>query len=216
MRRLGWLVGLALCLGGCVSPEQERLRGYNAEGVALFQRGEYAVARQNFQAALELQPGDPALLYNLGQCSDRLGDTAAAEHAYTDCLHQAPAHAPCRHALCRLLVRAGRTPEAVRLVDDWLQREPAAAGPYAADGWLWFQAGDLPRAQGRLQQALERDPHDCQTLIQLAQVYEAMHRPERAVVLYERSLRQDPQQPDVVQHLNALRAQGIGPPHPDE
>lgn len=215
MRR-AWLVGLAVCLGGCVSAEQQRLRDYNAEGVQLFQRGEYAAARQTFQAALELQPDDAGLLYDLGQCSDRLGDAAAAERAYTDCLKRAPGHTACHHALCRLLVRQGRTPDAAREVDDWMRREPNAAGPYAADGWLWFQAGDLPRAQGRLQQALERDPHDCQALVQLAQVYEAMHRPDRAVVLYERALKQEPAQPDVVQRLNALRAQGAGPPRPDE
>ena len=102
------------------------------------------------------------------------------------------------------------------LVDEWLQKQPNAAGPYAADGWLWFQAGDLPRAQGRLLQALERDPHDVQALTQLAQVYEALHRPERAVVLYERALRQDPAQPDVAQRLEALRSQGVKPPRPDE
>ena len=216
MRRLWWLVGLVLCLGGCASPEQERLRNYNADGLAAFQRGEYADARQTFQAALELQPEDAGLRYNIGQCSDRLGDATAAERAYSDCLRRSPEHAACRHALCRLLVRSGRTPEAVHMVDDWLQKQPNAAGPYAADGWLWLQAGDLPRAQGRLQQALERDPHDGQALIQLAQVYEAMHRPERAIVLYERALKQDPQQPDVVQRLNALRSQGAGAPHPDE
>jgi Tfp pilus assembly protein PilF len=216
MRRVWWLVGLLVCLGGCASEQQERLRTYNTEGVTLFQRGEYAAARQNFEAALQLQPDDAGLRYNVGQCCDRLGDAAGAERAYTACLQVAPEHAPCRHALCRLLVRDGRTPDAVRLVDEWLQKQPNAAGPYAADGWLWFQAGDLPRAQGRLQQALERDPHDVQALLQLAQVYEATHRPERAVVLYERALRQDPQQPDVVRRLDALRSQGAGPPRPDQ
>jgi Tfp pilus assembly protein PilF len=216
MRRVMWAAGLALCLASCASTEQERVRDYNAAGLVLFQRGEYAAARQTFQAALELQPEDAGLMYNVGQCCDRLGDAAGAERFYTSCLQRSSRHDPCRHALCKLLVRQGRTPEATRIVNDWLAREPQSSAPCAADGWLWLQAGDLPRAQGRFQQALERDPRDREALTQLAQVYEAMQRPDRAAVLYERALDRDPNQPDVVQRLSRLRAQAPGRPHPDE
>ena len=107
-------------------------------------------------------------------------------------------------------------PDAVQFVSDWLAREPREASAYAADAWLWAEAGDLPRAQARLQQALDLDPHNALALVQLAQVYETMHRPDRAVVLYERALAQDPNEPDVRQRLDHLRAQGAGHPHPDE
>ena len=55
-------------------PPQEILTA-SAEGVHLFKQGNYQSARENFVAALELNPKDAALLYNVGQCYDRLGET---------------------------------------------------------------------------------------------------------------------------------------------
>jgi tetratricopeptide (TPR) repeat protein len=102
------------------------------------------------------------------------------------------------------------------MVEDWLARQPKQAGPYAEDGWLWHEARDLPRAQGRLQQALQLDPHNVRALNELGQVYEEMYRFDRALVLYERSLSQDPNQPDVLRRVKELRAQGVTPPKPEE
>src|SRR5437879_13902593 len=107
MRWASWFLVLALCLAGCESASQERLRDYNQDGVYLFERGDYAAARQSFQAALALKPEDPGLLYNLGECCDRSGDTIKAERYYQQCLVQAPNHADCRHVLASMLVRLG-------------------------------------------------------------------------------------------------------------
>lgn len=215
-RRIGLVVGLLLT--GCVPAAievQERVREYNDDGVYLFQRGDYRSAVESFQAARALQPDDVGLLYNAGQCHDRLGETERAERHYRECLARSPNHAACRHALGALLVRTGRGSDAVAMTDEWLTREPKLAAAYAEDGWLWHQAGDLPRAQARLQQALLLDPHDVRALTELALVYEAMQRPDRALVLYERALDHNPHQPDVVQRLNQLRAQGVSRPRPD-
>src|SRR6266404_1655979 len=215
MRWMSGLLALALGLQGCESASQERLRDYNPDGLYLFQRGDYAAARESFQAALTLKPNDPGLLYNVGECYDRLGDPAKAERSYNECLVQTPNHTDCRHALASMLVRVGRKEDATRLVEDWLAREPRLAAAYAEDGWLWHQAGDLPRAQTRLQQALELDPHEPRALVGLALVYEAMQRPDRAAALYERVLERDPHQVEVARRLNRLRSQGAHQPQPD-
>src|SRR5262245_1740601 len=59
MRWPGWVLAAGLCLGGCASPVQERVRDYNLDGLHLFQQGDYAAARESFQAALDLEPGNP-------------------------------------------------------------------------------------------------------------------------------------------------------------
>jgi tetratricopeptide (TPR) repeat protein len=210
-----WIAGTALSLAGCAATNDERVHDYNEDGVYLYQRGDYVAARQSFDAALAVKPNDAGLLYNLGQCYDRMGDAAKAERYYNECLQRVPNHAACRHALADLLVRTKRQPEAARMVQEWLVREPRLATPYAEDGWLAHQAGDLPRAQGRLQQALALDPRDVRALTELGLVYEAMHRPDRALVLYERALEQEPSQPEITKRVNFLLTQGVKAPRPD-
>ena len=216
MGRVGWVAGLALGVAACAtSPVAERVRDYNEDGLHLYECGSYADARDSFQAALALQPEDPNLIFNLAQCYDRLGQPTRAEQLYRDCLRHSPEHAECRHALGVLLVRAGRRPEAVRMAEDWLRAEPNRADAYAEDGWLRAQEGDLINARGRFQQALALDPHNNRALTELARIYEAMHRPDRAVVLYEQALEVNPRQPEVARRVSLLRAQGVGRPHPD-
>jgi Tfp pilus assembly protein PilF len=216
MPRWGGLAGILLfCLGGCTPALKDRVRDYNEDGLHLYTQGSYAKAAASFEAALALQPEDPDLLYNAARCQERIGDRGRAEHFYTASLQKAPNHAACRHGLAALLVQQGRQAEAVQMVEDWLAREPGHAAAYAEDGWLWHQAGDLPRAQARLQQALELNPHENRALVELALVYEAMQYPERALVLYERALAQNPNQPEVLERMQRLQAQGIKRPRPE-
>jgi len=216
MPRSGWVAALGLLVASCASTNvPERVQEYNLDGVRLYQRGDFADARDSFQAALALQPGDPNMLYNLAQCHDRLGQRDKAEPLYRQCLQGKPNHVPCRHALVVLLWETNRKEEAVQMVEDWLKSQPRLAAAYAEHAWIWRQVGDLPRAHSRLQQAHLLDPNDNHTLVQLAQVYEAMNRPDRAAVLYERSLEIDPNQPDVRDQLTSLRSRGAGRPRPD-
>jgi tetratricopeptide (TPR) repeat protein len=212
-----WLsiVWVLVCIAGCAIPPDDRAHDYNEDGVYLFQRGDYAAARESFQAALALRSEDAGLCFNIAQCYDHMGDTARAERFYEECLRRAPNHAEARHALVELLDRQKRRPEAVRLVQDWMNREPKLATVYAEDGWLCHRIGDLPRAQARLQQALDIDPHDTRALLELGKVYEEMDRPERAIALYERVLQRDPKHVEAVSRINTLRAKGAGQPQPE-
>jgi Flp pilus assembly protein TadD len=213
MERAWWIAGPLLLTAGCVDTNTlERVQQYNEIGLNAYEHGEYRAARESFQAALTLEPEDAALMYNVGQCYDRLGDVAKAEQFYQKCLLRAPNHAACRHALADLWVRAGRRPEAEKMVEDWLKREPNLASALAEDGWLWHVRGDLPKAQGRLHDALKLDPHDLRALTELAIVYEELHRPDRALVLYERCLAINPRQPDIAARVQQLRQNAVGPP----
>jgi tetratricopeptide (TPR) repeat protein len=209
------LAGVLLMLSACAETGHERLHEINRDGLVLFDQGAFDHARESFEVALALRPDDANLLYNIGRCHAKLGQTDKAEARYSECLRVAPDHAACRHALAELLVSCGRRDEAVRMAEAWLSARPDLAAPYALDGWLWHQFGDLPRAQGRLQQALEHDSRDVQALNELAVVYEEMHRPDRAAALYERSLDYRANQAEVQARLTSLRAGGAGPPRPD-
>ena len=215
MRRTTYVLGFTMILAGCATPEEDRARVSTEDGLRLYQQGNFAAAQQDFQTALQFRPGDADLVYNIGQCYEHQNDLVRAEQTYGQCLRQSPDHVACHNALASLLIHQGRKPEVTRMVEDWLIHQPRLAAAYALDGWLWHQSGDLPRAQARLQQALELDPHDVTALTELALVYEDLHRPERAVVLYERVLALDARQPQVENRLHVLLAKGAGRPQPD-
>jgi Tfp pilus assembly protein PilF len=213
--RSRWLAGLVLVAAGCTPTMQDRVRAYNADALYLFQHGDYPHARDTFQAALDLTPEDADLRFNIAQCYERMGNQDKAESTYCECVQKAPNHAESRHALCVLMVRQKRREEAVRMVEDWLRRQPRLSAPYAEDGWLWHQAGDLPRALSRLEQALQFDPQNTRAIVEMALVYEELGYPDRALVLYDRSLDFNPNQPDVLQRVNRMRSQGVKYPRPE-
>jgi Flp pilus assembly protein TadD len=215
MRRIGVIAGLAVCLAGCAPTVPERVYLYSDDGVYLFQRGDYTGARESFELALQLQPQDATLLFNLGQCYDRQGNAAKAEECYKQCLERSANHADCRHALAVLWVLNGRRADAERLVADWLAREPKLSAAWAEHGWLLRQDGELPQAQASLQKALELDAKNLRALNELAVLFEVLELPERALVLYERSLEQNPRQPDIAERIDLLKTKGVRKPRPD-
>ena len=215
MRRGAWFLVFLVVTAGCVSPDPQQVRDYTQDGMNLYRKGDFNSARESYQAALRLQPEDSGLLYNVGQCYDRIGDVTNAERYYNACLQRTPNSVTCHHALTMLLVRTGRGNDAVRSVGAWLAHSPNLAAAHAEDAWLWHQAGDLPRAQSRLQEALLLDPRDWRALSELAEVYEEQQRPDRAIALYEQSLEENPGQPDVARRLSVLRAKGIERPKPE-
>ncbi len=215
MRRFAWVVGLAWAVGACTPMVPERVRLYAEDGVHLYHRGSYAEARDSFQAALTLLPTDANLIFNVGQCNDQLGQFDRAEALYRDCLARAPEHAECRHALTVLLHKRGKRADALANIDDWFRRAPNKPGPYAEHGWLLQQDGDRGAAQRRFQEALAIDPRNNLALIELARHYEATDRPNRALVLYERAVEFNPNQPAVAQQIALLRAKGATRPKPD-
>jgi tetratricopeptide (TPR) repeat protein len=203
------------CLPGCLAFVDERVPQFTEDGVQLFQRREYQNARECFEAALELQPGDANLMYNVAQCYDCQGNTAKAEESYRLCLARSANHARCRHSLALLLYRTGEGKQADQMVQDWLAAEPQLPDALVEDGWRLRQGGHLHQAQARFQQALHQDPNHVRALTELGILYEQQLQPEVALCLYRRALDRDGKQPELLEHVRALTAKGVGRPLPD-
>jgi Tfp pilus assembly protein PilF len=205
----------ALLLPGCVAPGDDRTRLFTEDGVEQFTKGKYRDALDSFEMALTLKPQDPALLFNMAECYDRLGDAAKAEQYYNYCLQRDPDHADARLALAALEYRTGRAGVANTMISDWLAAHPKSADAYVLDAWRLRQEKDLPHAQGRLQQALDLDPHNRRAVTEMGYLYESMGMPERALVLYERVLQRDPNRGEVAQRLRQLQDKGVKRPQLD-
>jgi Tfp pilus assembly protein PilF len=200
---------------GCQTEKEERFRQYNDDGLHLYQRADYVGARDQFEAALVLGPKDANVLFNLGQCCDRLNQAGQAENYYKQCLDIDANHAECRHALAVLLYRVGRRTDADQMIQGWLNNKPELGAAYAEDGWRLRHSGEYQQAVGRFQQALHYDPRNHRALVELGQIYEEQQRPEFALTMYSRALELNPQQPELKERINQLKAKGVGKPLPD-
>lgn len=204
-----------LGLAGCAQTTQDRARELTRDGLLLYQNGAYGEARDQFQAALTLRPEDADLIFHLASCQEKLGKKGDAQELYQRVLHHDPNHLGARHALVLHQLENSQRDEAFRTVQEWLRTNPGNPGPYIEDGWLRALQGDLDSARGRFQQALAIDPRHPRALDELGRIYEKLDRPDRAIVLYERSLASNPDQPQVKRHLEELRARGVSRPRPD-
>jgi Tfp pilus assembly protein PilF len=209
------VVLVLICAHGCETGKQERFRELNADGIRLYQLGDFAGAREHFEVAATLDAKDANVQYNLGQCNERFGQADRAEICYKQCLLANANHPECRHALAVLLYRTGRPAEADQMIKAWLDSEPALGAAYAEDGWRLRQSGELPLAVGRFQQALHFDPRNVRAMIEMAQIYEENQRPEFALTMYSRALELSPQQIDLKERINELKSKGVGKPLPD-
>jgi tetratricopeptide (TPR) repeat protein len=208
MRASNYLYVLALGLVGCGPTLHEQVTDLNQDGVVHLHHQNYDAARQSFQQALELDPQNQVTLYNVAAAAHRGGDYATAERCYRDCLELVPGSRTCRHGLALLMLQQDRPADAAHMVDAWLADHPELADAHAEKGWLLREQGDLPAAQERLHQALEIDSGNARALAELGIIYETYHYPERAYLLYERSLKRDPHQQEVVARFAKLRRPG--------
>jgi tetratricopeptide (TPR) repeat protein len=196
---------MILGIGACTRPVSEQVHDLNADGVALLVRQDYLAAAAHFEHAAQLDPANPATLYNLGNAAHHLGDWASAERYYDGCLQLDSEHAACRHSYALLLLQQGRREEAWQLIGTWLAARPESADAHAEQGWLLRESGDLPAAQARLETALQLDPGNVRALIELGTLYEQYAYPERARSLYERALRRDSQQLELLTRLARMK-----------
>jgi len=203
-------LALAFCTGcGGIS------RNDNAEGVRLYQQGNYLGAVNHFQEALARQPGDPDCFYNLGatyhQQAKLFGqpaDRATAEQYYHLCLARAPGHEACQRALAVLLVEEAREPEALSGLQQWARLQPGNPNPHIEMARLWEERGDLREAENQLIDALAVSPNNPRALVALAHIRERTGDAAQALANYQRALITDPAQPVVATRVATL----AGPP----
>jgi tetratricopeptide (TPR) repeat protein len=216
MRRLASFSFFAfLFIAGCASLEEDRWRMVNEDGVRSFAKGNYRDALESFDYALTLHANDSVLIYNIAQCYDRLGNAKNAEQYYSMCLQRDSKHADARLALITLRYRTGKTTDANQMIRDWLKQDPDSADPYVADAWRLRQERNLPLAQGRLQEALGKDLNNRRALTELAILNELQGMPDRAYVMYESILAQEPNQLEISERLEILKVKGVKRPAPN-
>ena len=100
--------------------------GNNAEGVNLYQRGQYQASIQKFQQAINSNPRNADGYYNLAATYHHLGKSASdrglldqSETLYNQCLNLSPNHSDAYRGLAVLLAETDRSDSAFRLLEGW-------------------------------------------------------------------------------------------------
>ncbi|MCO4089948.1 MAG: tetratricopeptide repeat protein [Limnohabitans sp.] len=166
----------------------EQARQAFLDGVELFERQQFERAASFFERALQLAPGRPSVLMNLGASWVQLGHFERAD----ECLRQALA---ADDQQCDAWVAWGVTQMAL---GDWPQalhchEQARALGADGAGFCLrWGQclarAGRLPQALQAFGQALAHDPGLAEAWSQRAHVFRDTGQTEQAIADYQRAL----------------------------
>lgn len=196
MRWLG-LTTLLLIFPGCAPLLGERAEDLNRDGVGYLAKNDLRHAHEKFVAAWKEEPRNADTLYNLASTYHRHGQLGPAEQYYRQALQVNPDLAACRRNYHLLLVEQDRHLEAEDDTARWVASRPQSVDALVEQGWLTRLRGDLPAAQGQLQKALATDPNHQAALTEMGRLYEAYQMPERARMLYQRVLEQDPENAEV-------------------
>lgn len=199
-----------LCFSGCYN-----MNGYmlNASGMNLYERGNYALAAQDFQTAVANNPQNPDYVSNLAKSRMKLGDASGAEQLFRQALTTNPGHQPSYHGLAELMLAQGRSQEASQMLQTWSATQPYVAESHVEMAWLQRELGQHDAAAQSLQQALQANPNHPTALAHLGQFYQDQGQPQQAVAMYQRSLQADWDQPHVHNRLASV-AQTTGANHP--
>lgn len=192
----------------------------NAEGVRLYQSGNYQQAATTFQKAIASNPRSASAYYNLasalhknGKLHNRPTDLQQAEQLYNQCLDYDPNHAECYRGLAVLLAETERQDAAYRLLEGWAARSPKNADPRIELARLLEETNNLPQAAVRLEEAVTIDPHNSRALTALGRLRESTGDMQQALANYQRSLAINRFQPAIEARVASLQAsQGITAP----
>jgi Flp pilus assembly protein TadD len=204
------LVGAGLTMaGGCTNFVAN---SRNADGVTLFQRGQYQEALQQFQEATYADPNNADGYYNLGATYHRLGrlrnqpdSLARAETCYRQCLERSPNHRDCHRGLAVLLIEEGRTTEAFTSIQTWATQSPSLAEPRMELARLYAEFGNKEAATNTLADAVRLNPNDARQWAAMGKMREEAGNHAQALSNYQRSLEINPGQPDVAARVAALQ-----------
>lgn len=116
-------------------------------------------ALEEYGMALEANPGDPRVLFNLGNLLLRRGQFADAEAAYRQALPRMPRYSTLRSNLGVALAQMGRREEALASLREAVRLDPNSADAHANLAVVLMAAEDWARARRHFEEALRLSPN---------------------------------------------------------
>jgi tetratricopeptide (TPR) repeat protein len=117
-----------------------------AQAVAYQQESRSQEAERAYRAALELDPGHPGVLHNLGALVARRGDPRSALELFDRLLASEPYYASAHFNRGNTLMALGSAQDALQAFRSVTALEPDHHDAHRALGFLWLAAGQLDRS----------------------------------------------------------------------
>jgi len=149
-------------------------------GVALVALERFDEALPALEAAVALEPDDPAYLSVLARCRHELGDLDGAIVALEASLAHAPQHARTRTNLGHLYLEADRVVDAAEQLVGAVEQDAGDVDAHLGLGQVFVRVGDHGRAEAAFRTAAGLDGGQPMTVLQLGRALAGQGRLEQA------------------------------------
>lgn len=160
------------------APRDGRRVGHLAQ---LYHAHEYfALARQTYEIAQQLEPKDPRWSYHLGVMAAERGETETAERWLRETIRLDSSYVPAHVHLGDVLSAGGDLPAAAAAYSRALELDPDSAWALGGSGRVAYESGRLPEAVADLERSVASSASPRHSIYQLALVYRDLGRVEES------------------------------------
>lgn len=184
-----WLLAVCLSGAGChlrgldgpVPRSLVMSRQLSQQGVSAMERGNWARADELLAQAVKVFPQDAEARYHYAEALWQRDDRAAALEQIGKALQLAPDDPKILLRGAHMRIAMDQVPEATALLDKAIDADSKNPAVWALRGRLRAKSGELGESLADYQRALGYRPDDRLTLLELAEVYRRLNRPQRAL-----------------------------------
>jgi Tfp pilus assembly protein PilF len=205
---LGWVLLLGLVLNGCATDtalKKGEARRARDMGERFLGAGDYGRALQQFLIALEKDPNDPHIHYDLAWTYDRRGALDKTAYHLKEAIRLKPDYAGAYNYMGALYLRKGEVDLAIEYCQKALD-VPLYLNPEEAHfnlGMAYRSRKQNDKAIYHLQRAVELAPDYAEAFYELGIAYETLRKYRKAQRAYAKALEFSPE--SAVAHLRLGR-----------
>jgi protein O-GlcNAc transferase len=185
----------------------EAVRDYFQKGNWLKDRGDLGGAIENYQKALEFNPGDAEVHKKLAEVYTLQGEFEKAIASCNVALQFQPTFAPAYLTIGNALQSQGKLEMAIQAYLQALEIQPEFAEASANLGSMYYKLGELEQAANYYQKALVINPQLSSVNMMLGSVWQHQGKLDAAIICYQKVLEQQPGDASAAEKLSSLIAQ---------
>ncbi|MGH8488083.1 MAG: tetratricopeptide repeat protein [Gammaproteobacteria bacterium] len=178
---------------GCGGAE-ERKAAYAERARGYMQERQFEKARVEFNNALQIDPTDLDLRYELGESMEKLQDWRGAAGHYLAVIEQDTRHVGARVRMGRIYLMAADLPKARELVEQAITLDAKNADAYALRGAIRARKGDTEGAREDGEMGLKLDPGHTPSIALLTSFYHHRKQTDRAIALLDQGIEKNPKE----------------------